>query len=672
MANLVVTKKPGKAAPTVVKTKTTTKNTAPTSDFYPPGQFWEMPKTDLGPPLQLQDMSGYTNTLGALLTNPKYQIPAINYNQINKYASKAAGRDIGWEVGAYHTEQDRLRKAGAAQALLIQQAANAAANLAKPEAGNIQDAYLRSAEAMRNFSAASTGDLQAAGQSENDKLIAQLQGIGSQQTPDAGQLSALNQATDYVGGVIPGNTLASQGASAYTAAAAMPDAFRGYGLQQGLGVRGAAQQEADKYNLDINKVIATRGKLTQDYATTLSEQAQARQKIATDTRNQQIELVGKLADITDKSNKTQISLQGARIAVAKLQQAGVALHNATIRSQNAYNLSVVKTKEMLRHNQITEEQANTRINNAAIVANNNQINANRNFGLAQIRAQTGIANAQTQQDTSRGYYFHTDSKGNAVGLPQPTQNHRIVWASGVPGKGDFRSVLVHSPGTGGSKAGKKASAIKAASKLLDEVVSGKPPTLVVDARHPKGFLPGWDPATQTVTDPQAFIGGGGKAPLSYWDAVNVLRHAGGDVLSVDEVRKILDERFAHPGVAASHNLTAFAAGDPQTFQNITGWQGGTDKSKKAPTGYVPTADASSRAGGGGGFNFNFDKFDVASLLMGGGLLPSQLRNIGGFTNDYSKAWQNSGYVRPAAEFLGSSGQGSRKRDDPYGYAFGQP
>lgn len=549
------------------------------SPFYTPGQYWEMPALDLGEPVKLADTSVFVSAL-ANLARPKNQISPINYAGINKQAAAAAKSDILGQIKAYHDEQNRLLAQGASQAGLINRASGAAARATEPYANLIQGAYRTAAGDVSQFAGQASGALQGAAEADAAKLQAQLAGLGSQQQAPAAQGGQLGQATQALGGLLPSGTLSTQGANAYASALAIPAAFRGYGQQTGIGVLGAARQEADKYNLDINKVIATRGKLTQEYASAYGEQAQAAQKFLLEARAQQVEMIGKLATITDQSNQTKLAVQRAKIDVYKAQATAVTAHNGIIKAQNAYNLSVAKTMEAQRHNQITEEQAQTRIAQADAARTQAWNIHVDNYNQAQTRAQISQRNALTQQENSRGFWFYTDKKGKPYGLPQPTANHKIVWNK----DGTFRSVLVHAPSTKGAtaKAAAHHKAYASAAKMAEVLVQGKLPDSQTD-RQGRDYVPGWDPTggpngTGGYTDAnedgtgggRVFLAAGGKPPMGYQDAMRVLFQQTGGVLTEKELTSILAPLYKAPKTAAAYNLTAQDVANPATLAHYTG------------------------------------------------------------------------------------------------------
>lgn len=558
---------------TAAKGKGKGKTGADPSIFYDPQPYSEaVDINDYLTPIKLKDTSGYGKSISQILSQPLPQIP---FARINKTAAGMAGYDIAQSINAYHVEQDRLRRAGAQQAALINAAAGAAAKAEQPYAQNILNAYKGAAGDLNTFTAGATGDMLAAAQADNARIQAGLNAIGSPQTPGMTQPNALANVASAIGGVLPSRTFTQQGLSAYGAAQAMPAAFRGYGLQQGLGVIGAAGQEADKYNLDINKVVATRGKLTSDYAATLTTQAQAQQKFLMEARAQQLSAVKTLASIDDQSNRTQLAVRTAQIQVYKAAQSAVDTHNKIVTATNQRNIQVFKALEQQHHNQITEHQTNVRIQQAddrlrATIDIANQAHDDR------VASQNiAITNAQTASENSKGFWYYTDAKGHPYGLPQPTENHKIVW-DGVPGKSTFHSVLIHAPGRGSGAANRKAigTAIKTVQNLMtgagtdkQNLLRGSSSSTWINPRTKKTEMTGFDSTLNNgaggyvdqAGNPQPsgefFYSQGGRQPEGYNDILRISQNMTGRRISIAKIKSIVDPYFLNPVAAAAGNLT---------------------------------------------------------------------------------------------------------------------
>jgi hypothetical protein len=515
------------------------------SDYY-------QPPADV----QLTDTSQFVDALSALAKNKAYQVQPINYAGINTLARKSAGYDIAQEIKAYHDEQNRLIAQGNQQAGLINQGARASAKETAPYAGQIQGAYTNAANLIKGYAQGTSGDLQAALEADNAKTNAELQAIGSPQTANAALPGQLATVTNVLSGVLPSGTLATQGANSYAAAKAIPAGFLGYGQQQALGTMGAARQEAAKYNLDIGKVLATRSKLTQDYASSYASQAQARQKTIIDARNAQVEMIKSMAGIVASDNKTKLAVNTANMAIAKFNQSITTSNNAIVTATLRHDEAVARIEEQRSHDQITEQQANARLwqtNRAyaqTVRMNTAAIHNNQNL------AATRIANARTAAANSQGFYY------DEAGYVHPIKGYHLV---GDPkgGPGAFRAVKDVVPSQKAKTA--RTKMLATADKLAKLYFEGKDPKPVIDPRDRKRYIiPGKDPQSgkfwrilpgstehvpygtpKSIVDPRAeqdYEAAGGFFAVEYWQAVHQIQAQTG--LSIPAIRRIMANYYS--------------------------------------------------------------------------------------------------------------------------------
>lgn len=333
--------------------------------------------------------------------------PGVDTAAINRAALGLTNQTIAPQLAGYRQlQQDALRQSQQ-QAGQINQAARAAASL--PFIAGMGDAvagdYRNAVAAQAGLAQGFTGQLRDTAEADAAAAQRQAQAAGG----SAGQVQNLGAPLGNLlyglGGKIPADVLQAQGIGASAAARALPSSLLGYGQQSAIGALGAGREAAAGFVPEIQKVLASRPKVLQDYMSALTQAAQ-------DDRQDRIGNAFKaLGLVQDQKDAAALAdYREGRLAVDKYtaDQLG-AYRNAQIQLDQQAQASL----DAYRQGQLSLDQLQTDI-------------SRYNAQTARINAQTSRLGADTSgvsvYNTSDGLYAYNQGTGQLTRLPGQPQS----------------------------------------------------------------------------------------------------------------------------------------------------------------------------------------------------------------------------------------------------------